>query len=103
LQDLRQHNDIVACQIVDALELQPPAAGRYAISDGIHTGLLDTRSSARRAAYSEYFANHHLAVRDLMRQCAVHLHHIATTDDVARTLRHGLAHPGIDASPGAAA
>ena len=103
LQDLRQHNDIVACQIVDALELEPPAAGRYAISDGVHTGLLDTRSSARRAAYTEYFAGHHRAVRDLMRQCAVHLHRIATTDDVARTLRHGLAHPGIDASPGAAA
>ena len=103
LQDLRQHNDIVACQIVDALELEPPAAGRYAISDGVHTGLLDTRSAARRAAYTEYFASHHRAVRDLMRQCAVHLHRIATTDDVARTLRHGLAHPGIDVSPGAAA
>jgi len=103
LQDLRQHNDIVACQIVDALELEPPAAGRYAISDGVHTGLLDTRSAARRDAYSEYFANHHRAVRELMQQCAVHLHRIATTDDVARTLRHGLAHPGIDASPGAAA
>ena len=103
LQDLRQHNDIVACQIVDALELEPPAAGRYAISDGVHTGLLDTRSAARRAAYTDYFASHHRAVLDLMRQCAVHLHRIATTDDVARTLRHGLAHPGIDAVPGAAA
>jgi uncharacterized protein (DUF58 family) len=103
LQDLRQHNDIVACQIVDALELEPPAAGRYAISDGVHTGLLDTRSAVRCAAYSEYFASHHRAVRDLMRQCAVHLHRIATTDDVARTLRHGLAHPGIDVSPEAAA
>jgi len=103
LQDLRRHNDIVACQIVDALELEPPAAGRYAISDGVHTGLLDTRSAARRAAYTDYFASHHRAVLDLMRQCAVHLHRIATTDDVARTLRHGLAHPGIDAVPGAAA
>ena len=103
LQDLRQHNDIVACQIVDALELEPPAAGRYAISDGVHTGLLDTRSAARRDAYSEYFANHHRAVSELMQQCAVHLHRIATTDDVARTLRHGLAHPGIAASSGAAA
>jgi uncharacterized protein (DUF58 family) len=103
LQDLRQHNDIVACQIVDALELQPPAAGRYVISDGVHTGLLDTRSAALRAAYSEYFASHHQSVRDLMRQCAVHLHRIATTDDVARALRHGLAHPGVDALSGAAA
>ena len=59
LQALRQHNDIVACQIVDALELEPPVAGRYAISDGVDTGLLDTRSADRRAAYTEYFASHH--------------------------------------------
>lgn len=105
LQGLRQHNDIVACQIVDALELEPPAAGRYAISDGIDTGLLDTRSSERRAAYREYFASHHRAVHELMRQSAVFLHRIATTDDVARSLRSGLARPdkGANLSPGAAA
>ena len=97
LQALRQHNDIAACQIVDALELQPPPAGRYAISDGVDAGLLDTRSVARRAAYTDYFANHHRAVRELMRQSAVHLHRIATTDHVAQALRHALAHPGVDA------
>jgi uncharacterized protein (DUF58 family) len=97
MQDLRQHNDIVACQIVDALELEPPPAGRYAISDGVHSGLLDTRTAARRRAYTEYFASHHRAVRDLMRLSAVHLHRLATNDDVAQTLRQGLARPGIDA------
>ena len=97
LQALRQHNDIAACQIVDALELQPPPAGRYAISDGVDAGLLDTRSAARRAAYTDYFASHHRAVRELMRQSAVHLHRLATTDQVAQALRHALAHPGVDA------
>ena len=105
LQALRQHHDIGACQIVDALELQPPAAGRYAISDGEQSGLLDTRSAASRASYQEYFANHHREVRELMRQSAVHLQRITTTDDVAQALRHGLAHPGSNAaqSPGEAA
>jgi len=105
LQALRQHNDIVACQIVDALELHPPAAGRYAISDGVHSGLLDTRSSARRSAYSEYFTNHHQAVHELMRQSGVQLQRIATTDDVAESLRRGLARPLLDTNrlPGAAA
>ncbi|MCK5383223.1 MAG: DUF58 domain-containing protein [Gammaproteobacteria bacterium] len=105
LQALRQHNDIVACQVVDALELQPPVAGRYAISDGVQSGLLDTRSAARRDAYAEYFANHHQTVRELMRQSGVHLQRIATTDDVAESLRRGLARPVMDASlsPGAAA
>jgi uncharacterized protein (DUF58 family) len=98
LQALRQHNDIVACQIVDALELEPPVAGRYAISDGVDTGLLDTHSADRRAAYTDYFASHHAAVRELMQQSAVHLHRLTTTDDVARALRHGLARPGVDAN-----
>ena len=105
LQALRQHNDIVACQIVDALELQPPVAGRYAISDGINNGLLDTRSADRRDAYSAYFAKHHQAVRELMQQSSVHLQRLATTDDVADSLRVGLARNGRGESlaPGAAA
>jgi len=89
LQRLRQHNDIVACQIVDALELTPPPAGRYAITDGAETGLLDTRSVTRRRAYADYFSDHHQAVRQLMQQCAVPLQRIATTDDVLRALRSG--------------
>ena len=105
LQALRQHNDIVACQVVDPLELQPPAAGCYAISDGEQNGLLDTRTARQRDAYTGYFENHHRAVTTLMQQTAVRLQRIATTDDVAESLRQGLASPLVSAgrSPGAAA
>ena len=89
LQRLRQHNDVVACQIVDAVELAPPPPGRYAVTDGVATGLLDTRSGKRRQAYDDYFSGHHQAVRDLMRQCAVPLRRITTTDDVLQALRFG--------------
>ena len=89
LQRLRQHNDIIACQIIDAVELTPPPAGRYAITDGTESGLLDTRSVARRRAYVDYFAEHHHAVRQLMQQSAVPLQRITTTDDVAQALRFG--------------
>ena len=91
LQRLRQHNDIVACQILDAVELEPPPAGRYAITDGTQTSMLDTRSVTRRRAYADYFADHHRAVQRLMQQSAVPLQRIATTDDVAQALRFGLA------------
>jgi uncharacterized protein (DUF58 family) len=90
LQRLRQHNDIVACQIVDAVELAPPPAGCYAITDGAETGLLDTRSATRRRAYADYFAEHHRQVRTLMQQSAVPLQRIATTDDVTQALRMAL-------------
>lgn len=90
LQRLRQHNDIVACQIVDAVELAPPPAGCYAITDGVETGLLDTRSFARRRAYVDYFEQHHRQVRQLLQQSAIPLQRIATTDDVAQALRIAL-------------
>lgn len=87
LQRLRQHSDVVACQILDALEVQPPPPGRYGISDGARSDILDTRSPVRRTAYIRYFARHHQAVQDLMRQCAVPLMRISTTDDVVGRLR----------------
>ena len=99
LQRLRQHNDIVACQILDAVELEPPPAGRYAITDGTETGMLDTRSVARRRAYADYFADHHQSLQQLMQQSAVPLRRIATTDDVAQVLRFGLASLKDTATP----
>jgi len=98
LQYLRKHNDIIALQIVDTLEVAPPPAGHYAISDGRHSGLLDTRSPARRQAYLDYFTNHHRAVRELMQQCAVPLQQLATTDAVNHALRRILAAPGMDSN-----
>lgn len=89
LQRLRQHNDVVACQIVDAVELAAPPPGRYAVTNGAATGLLDTSSRKRRQAYDDYFSGHHQAVSDLMRQCAVPLRRITTTDDVVQALRFG--------------
>jgi uncharacterized protein (DUF58 family) len=87
LQRLRKHSDVVACQVVDALEIHAPAPGRYGISDGRHTSVLDTRSAARQAAYEHYFARHHQDVRELMHACAVPLIRLATTDDVIERLR----------------
>jgi len=96
LQYLRKHNDVIALQIVDTLEMMPPPPGYYAISDGQRSGLLDTRSPARRQAYLDYFATHHHGVRELMTQCAVPLQQLATTDSVPRSLKRILANPELD-------
>jgi uncharacterized protein (DUF58 family) len=87
LQRLRQHNDVVACQIVDALEIQPLPAGRYGISDGQHSGILDTRTRARQEACTRYFKTQHEAVRELMGRSGIPLIQITTTDDVLECLR----------------
>ena len=99
LQRLRQHCDAVACQVVDALETEPLAPGRYAVSDGRQRSVLDTRTAARRRACSAYFTEHHRALAALMQQCAVPLQRIHTTDDVVQSLRAVLAGAGGAASP----
>jgi uncharacterized protein (DUF58 family) len=98
LQYLRKHNDVIALQIVDRLEVTPLPPGHYAISDGSHSGLLDTRSQASRQVYLDYFSEHHRAVRELMQQCAVPLQQLATTDSVPRALRRIFAKPKSDSS-----
>ena len=99
LQRLRQHSDVVACQIVDALETEPLLPGRYAVSDGRRQGVLDVSTAARRRACSDYFARHHQAVATLMQQCAVPLQRIRTTDNVTLALRSALAGAAGSAEP----
>ena len=105
LRRLRQHNDVLACQVVDVIETEPPPPGRYPITDGRHTGLLDTLTPVRRKACRDFFERHHREVRELMQQSAIPLQRIGTTDDVARRLRQVLASPVADVSvlPGDAA
>jgi uncharacterized protein (DUF58 family) len=100
LQRLRQHSDVVACQVTDALEIHAPAPGRYGISDGRHTTVLDTHSAARQAAYERYFAQHHRDVRDLMRACAVPLIRLTTSDDVVERLRSSFAEGSLPGATG---
>lgn len=99
LQRLRQHSDVVACQIVDVLETEPLLPGRYPVSDGRRQGLLDVSTAARRRACSDYFVRHHQAVATLMRQCAVPLQRIHTTDEVTLALRNALAGAAGHAAP----
>jgi uncharacterized protein (DUF58 family) len=93
LQLLRKHNDIVACQILDRLELRPPAPGRYPVVVGNQPGVLDTRSASRRDAWARHFAERRRRVSELMQQCAIPLLSLSTADDVSVRLRQDLCRP----------
>lgn len=94
LQQLRRHNDVVACQILDRLELAPPAAGRYPVQYGEQQGILDTRSAVRGQVWADHFAARRHALDVLLQQCAVPLLRLTTGDDVSQTLRNALCHLG---------
>jgi uncharacterized protein (DUF58 family) len=45
---LARHNDLTVLQIVDRLEVEPPPPGRYRISDGRRSGVIDTGDGGGR-------------------------------------------------------
>lgn len=93
LQLLRRHNDVVACQILDRLERQAPAPGRYPLMYGSQQSILDTRSKAQRDAWTHHFAERRARVTALMQQCAIPLLQLSTADDVSLRLREALTRP----------
>jgi uncharacterized protein (DUF58 family) len=86
---MRQHNDMLACWIHDALEREPPPPGRYGVSDGWQTATLDTLSRRARSRYAESFGADAEGLRATLGRLAIPLLPIATGDDVAETLRRG--------------
>ncbi len=87
---LRRHNDIVACQVADPLELAPPPAGRYGITDGLRAGVLDTGSRQGRGGYEVHLARHQAAVQALTAGRGIPLIRFSTEDDPVARLATGL-------------
>lgn len=50
---LQRHNELLAIQVYDPMELQLPVAGLYSITDGFRTHQLNTRSQKNRASFAE--------------------------------------------------
>ena len=57
LSRLRQHNDVIGCQVLDAAEYQLPQ-GRYPISDGEQSAMLDMGRKDARSRYEEMVLKH---------------------------------------------
>ena len=91
LMRLHHHNDLVAVQVLDALEVAPPPPGRYAVTDGTERGILDTRSRRQREQYRHWFQERRQQVADLMGQHAIPLLTLQTSDDPLQVLNSGLA------------
>ena len=57
LSRLRQHNDVIGCQIMDPAEKDLPA-GRFPISDGEHSAMLDTHQQKSRSQFDLMSVQH---------------------------------------------
>lgn len=86
LQQLRRHNDVIACQVLDRIELQAPAPGRYPVSYGGQQGILDTTSKIKRDTWELHFSQRRQLVREMMQQSAIPLLKFSTADHVSERL-----------------
>jgi len=67
LSRLRQHNDVIGCQVLDVAEHQLPQ-GRYPITDGDNSTVLDMARTASRSRYESMGQQHLNEPRRLFRK-----------------------------------
>lgn len=67
LSRLRQHNDVIGCQVLDAAEYRLPD-GRYPISDGENAAVLDMNQKESRSRYDAMSLKHLEAPRKVFQK-----------------------------------
>ena len=89
LSRLRQHNDVIACQVIDPAEEQLPP-GRYPITDGRHNSMLDTTRDSERQRFEDMSRHHSLDPRRVFQrhQCGWVVMH--SNDDPVEVLGRDL-------------
>jgi uncharacterized protein (DUF58 family) len=100
---LQHHNDLAAIQIIDPIELTVPPSDRYGITDGLHSGVLDTRSRRGRQHYEKFFRHYHQRLQNTLQKRAIPLLQLSTTDDVATVFQARFGKPRRQPGAGRAA
>lgn len=89
LSRLRQHNDVIGCQVIDPSEESLPA-GRYPITDGSHNSLLDTHSDEARSRFENMSRHHSLDPKQVFQRHQCGWVVMRTTDDPVEVLGRDL-------------
>jgi uncharacterized protein (DUF58 family) len=80
LSRLRQHNDVIGCQVMDPAEEFLPA-GRFPISDGQNSAMLDTHQQNSRRKFDRMSAEHGEIPRRMFQRHKCGWMVLKTTDD----------------------
>ncbi len=80
LSRLRQHNDVIGCQVMDPAEQFLPV-GRFPISDGDHSAMLDTHQQKSRNQFEQMSEDHGEIPRRMFQRHKCGWMVLKTTDD----------------------
>ncbi len=83
---LRKHCDMVACQVLDPLERELPAAASYRISDGNRKARLDLTMRSGQGRYRRYLAARQDRVQEMLREQRIPLVELVNGGDIEETL-----------------
>ena len=84
---LARSHDLVTTLVYDDLELEPPPAGRYAITDGGEAAIIDAGDERYRGFHRRRFQSHDRRVVALLRRHRCHLLRLNTRHAVEASLR----------------
>ncbi len=87
---LGRANELVFLHLYDPLEAWAPPPGRYPVTDGRQTSLLDTRDPDQRQRWHQRFRAHVDDLETLARRYQVHLLQLRTDQPVGKALFQGL-------------
>jgi uncharacterized protein (DUF58 family) len=87
LLQLSRHNDLLGIFVHDPLEERAPAPGRYAVSDGRQSTLLDLASRSLREQYRKRFSDHRRQLTALARKARMPLISLRTDLPILDSLR----------------
>jgi uncharacterized protein (DUF58 family) len=85
LSRLRQHNDVIGCQVMDPAEEFLPV-GRFPISDGDHSAMLDTHQQKSRNQFEQMSEDHGEIPRRMFQRHKCGWMVLKTTDDPVDTV-----------------
>jgi uncharacterized protein (DUF58 family) len=87
---LGRHNDLILCQVIDPLELAPPPAAIYPISDGHARSRLNTADPATTTAWREKFTQKRKRLEKTAGDLKLPRLEIVSGDDLAGCMRRGV-------------
>lgn len=83
---LARHNDLVACQTLDPLEIAPPKPGHYLVSDGQFKTTLDASGANNRRRYQVLIESRDDSLKSLLSEFNIPLIQLINGEDVSAIL-----------------
>ena len=84
---IKASSDCVFIRVLDALEHTPPPSGRYAVTNGVSHGFLDTTDSQQSLNYREWFNSQHSRLSRLSSKSSIPVVELSTISQPVEVLR----------------